>query len=142
LESKIKTKEIPSGIYDNQNKSDFYNWIGNLQSNLSTLQEKQQQITYQLKERIAFVPAPDKYVASLLVDAGDIEFCLKHKEKAFELYNKASQYDPSLTAIVNTRKNFSSLKLFYYCNKIIVFVVLAAILFLVGFLIWKKQKKF
>ncbi len=140
LESKIQNNTNPFGLFGNQNKINFYKWYSNLKPSIETLQTQKNQLTFQLKERIAFVAAPDKVVANLLIDAGDIEFCLNNKKEANALYTKALQYDNTLINVVDTRKNFNALKLFYFKNKTTVIVFAIVLLGLFGYFLWRKKK--
>lgn len=61
------------------------------------------QLAYQLHERIAFIGKPDKVIAQLVLDFADIIAKTGNKNDAYQFYNYALGYDPSLKKTIDSR---------------------------------------
>jgi len=64
-------------------------------------------LTYQLHERLAFVPAPDPLVAGMLSDLADLLALFRSVDVAIPVYALAMQYRPLMVDLVRVRKERS-----------------------------------
>lgn len=59
---------------------------------ITKLKKLQEQLFYQLNERVTFIPPKDPYIAALLCELGNVTLALNQKKKAITLYEKAKSY--------------------------------------------------
>jgi hypothetical protein len=64
-------------------------------------------LTYQLRERMAFVPAPDPLVGSLIADLGVLMLLYRNADMAIPVFDLALSYGPLGAAQVVARKSLS-----------------------------------
>jgi tetratricopeptide (TPR) repeat protein len=141
LEEKLKSVTSTSKIINLTKGKSFIHWFVNDKTPTADLEKLSTHLSYQLKERMAFINPPNEIVAILLIDLGDIQYKLGFKEKAFEYYDKAAIYEPMFADKTSVRKNLTSLKLFLYQYNSLLFIVAAVFTLLLARWVYKKSKK-
>jgi tetratricopeptide (TPR) repeat protein len=123
LEAKILMRDDTNWLNNNRvlNTGVHFNSKGN-----ETLENKIWQIEYQLKERVPFTPFPDKLLANVFDELGDLYATQESAELAYMAYDFSLQYDPAdlygiqkkmeeLKAILKKQKTkIPSWKQYYY----------------------------
>ncbi|HYF03126.1 MAG TPA: hypothetical protein VEC36_07110 [Patescibacteria group bacterium] len=95
--TKIINLNIPPGI------TAYYNKLNDRQ--LRDLDTLKNQLIFQLRERIAFVPPKDSVVSQLLIDLADVVAITESAEGAESMYRLAATYAPEENSLIESRLN-------------------------------------
>jgi tetratricopeptide (TPR) repeat protein len=106
LEAKLLMKDDADWLSKNKvlNTGVHFNSKGN-----EHLENKIWQIEYQLKERVPFTPFPDKLLANVFDELGDLYATQESAALAYMAYDFSLQYDPA--DLYDTKKKMEELKI-------------------------------
>lgn len=108
---------------------------------LKEMELVREQLYWQLRERIAFVPAPDPVVADLLFSLANLVGATDHLEAAVPLYDESLRYRPLDKGKVEAMKKEAESTIFRSkLSDIVLWIFLVAMVVVPVILIFRKRK--